>query len=161
LGYFFVELEVLGRWCLSFWREVCISFFHFSGCRGYCLKNGALAPLGLGRGSGAYYGSVGEKRRGMVSGSAILRKKGLYAKNSLDRLVEYALEISLRQGGALEVLDGLDLFGDLDCLLILYGLHLALAQLLLDLWVVAQVELGADEDDGDAGRVVLDLGVPL
>jgi hypothetical protein len=97
----------------------------------------------------------------MVSGSAILRKKGLYAKNSLDRLVEYALEISLRQGGALEVLDGLDLFGDLDCLLILYGLHLALAQLLLDLWVVAQVELGADEDDGDAGRVVLDLGVPL
>jgi hypothetical protein len=90
-----------------------------------------------------------------------LGKKGLCAKNSLDRLVEYALEISLRQGGALEVLDGLDLFGDLDCLLILYGLHLALAQLLLDLWVVAQVELGADEDDGDAGRVVLDLGVPL
>jgi hypothetical protein len=82
-------------------------------------------------------------------------------KDSLDRLVEYALEIPLRQGGALEVLDGFDLFGDLHCLLILYGLHLALAQLLFDLWVVAQVELGADEDDGHAGRVVLYLGVPL
>ena len=79
----------------------------------------------------------------------------------LDRLVEYALEISLRQGGALEVLDGFDLLGDLDCLLILYGLHLALAQLLFDLWVVAQVELGADEDDWNAGCVVLYLGVPL
>lgn len=83
------------------------------------------------------------------------------ARNVLDRFVEHALEISLRQGRALEVLDGFDLFGDLDCLLILYGLHLALTQLFFDLWVVAQVELGADEDDGNAGCVVLYLGVPL
>jgi len=63
VGYFFVELEIWGGSCsLGFWKGVhCISFFHFSGSRGYCLKNGALAPLGLGRGSGAYYGSVEER----------------------------------------------------------------------------------------------------
>lgn len=79
----------------------------------------------------------------------------------LDRLVKHALQIPLRQGRALEVLDGLDVLGDPDRLLVLYGLHLALAQLLLDLGVVAEVELCADQDDGDAGRVVLDFGVPL
>ena len=38
-------------------------------CEGY-LKNGALASLGLGGGSGAYYGSVGGEERGLVSGFA-------------------------------------------------------------------------------------------
>ena len=91
-----------------------------------------------------------------------MNSRGKGSSNDLlDRLVEYTLEIPLRQGRALEVLDGLDLLGDLHCLLILYGLHLALAQLLFDLWVVAQVELGADQDDGNAGCVVLYLGVPL
>ena len=81
--------------------------------------------------------------------------------HSLDRFIEHALQIPLGQGGALEVLDRLDLLGNLHCLLVLYGLHLTLAQLLFDFWVVAQVELGSDEDDWDAGRVVLYLGVPL
>lgn len=83
------------------------------------------------------------------------------AVNSLDRFVEHALQIPLGQGRALEVLDGFDFFGNLYCLLVLYGLHLTLAQLLFDFWVVAQVELGADQDDWDAGCVMLYLRVPL
>ena len=81
--------------------------------------------------------------------------------HSLDRFIEHALQIPLRQGRALEVLDRLDLLGNLHCLFVLYGLHFTLAQLLFDFWVVAQVELGSDEDDWDAGCVMLYLRVPL
>ena len=70
-----------------------------------------------------------------------MRQDGLY---SLDSFVKHALQIPLRQSRALEVLDGFDVLGDLDCLFVLYGLHLTLAQLLFGVWVVAQVELGAD-----------------
>jgi hypothetical protein len=121
-----------------------------------------LLLLGLVGGRGLITALLEKKKEVWLAGLPLGEKgeRGV-SKNSLDRLVEYALEIPLRQGGALEVLDGFDLFGDLHCLLILYGLHLALAQLLFDLWVVAQVELGADEDDGHAGRVVLYLRVPL
>jgi hypothetical protein len=120
-----------------------------------------LLLLGLVGGRGLITALLGKKKETWSAALLLAEKKRGMCENLLDRLVEYALEISLRQGGALEVLDGFDLFGDLDCLLILYGLHLALAQLLLDLWVVAQVELGADEDDWNAGCVVLYLGVPL
>jgi len=81
--------------------------------------------------------------------------------HSLDRFVEHALQIPLGQGRALKVLDRLDFFGNLHCLFVLYGLHLTLAQLLLDFWVIAQVELGADQDDRNAGCVMLYLRVPL
>lgn len=80
---------------------------------------------------------------------------------SLDRFIEYALQIPLRQGRALEVLDRLDLLGNLHCLFVLYGLHFTLAQLLFDFGVVAQVELRSDQDDWDAGCVMLYLRVPL
>lgn len=76
-------------------------------------------------------------------------------------LVEDALEIPLSEGRALEVLLRLDLLGDLDGLLILDGGHLLLPQTLLGGLVIAEIQLGADQDDGDARGVVLDLGVPL
>lgn len=81
--------------------------------------------------------------------------------NSLDSLVKNAFQVPLRQGAALEVFDGPDLFGDLDGLFVLDGSHLALTQLLPHLGVVAQIELGADEDDGHAGGVMLYFGEPL
>ena len=122
-----------------------------------------LLLLGLVGGRGLITALLEGKKEAWLAGLPLEWKEGErgVSDDLLDRLVEYALEIPLRQGGALEVLDGLDLLGDLHCLLILYGLHLALAQLLFDLWVVAQVELGADQDDGNAGCVVLYLGVPL
>lgn len=123
------------------------------------LKNGAFASLGLGRGSRAYYGSAIKliSTRALFCASSHVGME----RHSLDSFVEHALQIPLGQSRALEVLDGFDVLGDLDCLFVLYGLHLTLAQLLFDFWVVAQVELGSDEDDWDAGRVVLYLGVPL
>jgi hypothetical protein len=78
-----------------------------------------------------------------------------------NRLVKDALQVSLCERRALEVLLRLDLLGDHDCLLVLDGGHLLLAQRLLGRLIVAQIELCADEDDGYARRVVVDLRVPL
>lgn len=76
-------------------------------------------------------------------------------------LIKDALQVALCEGRALEVLLRLDLLGDHDCLLVLDGGHLLLAQRLLGALIVSQIKLGADKDDGYAWRVVVDLGVPL
>lgn len=78
-----------------------------------------------------------------------------------DGFVKDTLEVALCEGRALHVFDGLDLLGDTDSLLVLDGCHLLLSQSLLGAFVIAKVKLGANQDDGDAGCVVLDFGVPL
>ena len=78
-----------------------------------------------------------------------------------DSLVKDALEVPLRQGRALEVLVRLNLLGAHERLVVRDGLHPLLAQRLERVGVLPEVELGADEDDGDVGCVVVDLGVPL
>jgi hypothetical protein len=80
---------------------------------------------------------------------------------SLDRLIKHTLQIPLRQSRALEVLHRSDLLCNLHRLLILYWLHLTLAQLLFHLRVVSQVKLRANEDDRYAWCVMFDLGMPL
>jgi hypothetical protein len=75
--------------------------------------------------------------------------------------VKDALQVALGEGGALEVLLCLDLFCDHDGLLVLDRRHLLLPQRLLGRLVVPQIELGADEDNGNAGRMVIYLRVPL
>lgn len=86
---------------------------------------------------------------------------GLVWVYALDRLVEHALQIPLRECGALEILDRADLLGHLHGLLVLYGRHLALTELLTHFRIVAEVEFGADEDDRDARGVVFDFREPL
>lgn len=78
-----------------------------------------------------------------------------------DGLIEHTLEVALCKGRALHVLDCLDLLGNADGLLVLDGCHLLLSQTLLGALVVAKIELGSDQDDGNTRCVVLDLGVPL
>lgn len=41
------------------------------------------------------------------------------------------------------------------------GLHSLLAQALDGVWVLPQIELGADQDDRNVGSMVTDLRVPL
>ena len=81
--------------------------------------------------------------------------------DGLDRFVEDTLQIPLRERGALEVLHRLDVFRNLHSLLVLYGCHLPLAQRLANLMIVSEIELRADENDGNAGCVMLDFGIPL
>lgn len=78
-----------------------------------------------------------------------------------DGLVEHTLEVALGQGGALQVLVGLDLLGAEKGLVVRHGIHALLAQGFESRGVFPEIELRSDEDDGDVGRVVIDLGVPL
>lgn len=78
-----------------------------------------------------------------------------------DGLVENRLEIPLGKGRALEVLPRADLLGTVDTHLERYRSHAFLVQALNGIGVLAQIELGAHQDDGDTGGVMLDLGVPL
>lgn len=82
-------------------------------------------------------------------------------RNVPDGLVKDALKVALGEGGALEVLMGLDLLGAEEGLVVRHGIHALLAQGVERCGVFAEVELRPDEDDGDVGRVVVDLGVPL
>lgn len=81
-----------------------------------------------------------------------------YSPNSL---VKDALEVSLRESRALEVLVSLNFLGTDEGLLIGHGLHALLPQRVEGGGVVAKIELGADENNGDVGSVVVDFGVPL
>jgi len=83
-------------------------------------------------------------------------------EDSTDSLIKDDLETLLGEGRALEVLVGVDLTGLLLTLLDRDGAALVLlAQLLLGVVIVTEIELCADKDDGDLGTVVAHLGVPL
>lgn len=86
---------------------------------------------------------------------------GLGLECAPNGLVEDALQVALCQCRALEVLLRLDFLGNHNGLLVLDGRHLLLAQRLLGGLVVSQIELGADQDDGHARCVVVNLGIPL
>jgi hypothetical protein len=81
--------------------------------------------------------------------------------NIPDSLIEHALQISLGEGRAFQVLVGANLLGHDQGLIIRYGLHSLGSQALQGSWVFSQIKLGADEDDGDRGRMVIDLREPL
>lgn len=82
-------------------------------------------------------------------------------RDAPDSLVKDALEVSLRESRALEVLVSLNFLGTDEGLLVRNRLHALLSQGVEGGGVVAKIELGADEDDGNVGGVVVDLGVPL
>jgi hypothetical protein len=121
------------------------------------LENDAFLLLGLARGAGAEHGSV------------VLHVSNLFnpfrtldlGSGAPDGFVKDALEVALSEGRALHVLDRLDLLGNANGLFVLDGCHLLLSQTLLGALVVAEIELGSDQDDGDAGCMVINLGVPL
>lgn len=83
------------------------------------------------------------------------------ARRLPDSLVKDALQVALGQGRAFEVLMCADLLGDGQGLFVRDGLHLSGAQGFGCCAVVAQVELGADQDNGDAGCMVFDFWEPL
>lgn len=82
-------------------------------------------------------------------------------KNEPNSLIEDALEVSLGQGRALEVLVRANLLGANKRLIERDGLHALRSQALKSDGVFSQIQLGANKDDWDVGRVVVDLGEPL
>lgn len=82
---------------------------------------------------------------------------GLLADDARQSLVEDVLETLAGEGRALEVLEGTELLDHVVGLLVGDGRLAVLAEGLEGRLVVAEISLGADEDDGDVGAMVLDL----
>jgi hypothetical protein len=81
--------------------------------------------------------------------------------NIPDSFIKNALKVSLSQSRTLEVLVGLDLLGASQRLLIWYRLHALLSERFEGGCVLSKIELGSDKNDGNVGRMMVDLGVPL
>lgn len=82
-------------------------------------------------------------------------------KSSHDGLVENVLETLLSERRALDVLDGAELSGELVALLVGHGSQLVSGELVENHLIASQIDLGADNEAGHAGAVVVDLGEPL
>lgn len=82
-------------------------------------------------------------------------------ENSSNSFVKDVLKSFLGESRAFEISDRIDLFRALDALRVSYGSHPFLAQSLNSLGIVAEIELGTNEDDGDVRRVMRNLRVPL
>ena len=92
----------------------------------------------------------------------LLALLGVFGReDGTDSLVEDLYETLLSGSRALEVLDGADLVGLGLGLLLGDGSLVLLGELLNGLLVAAEIDLGADKDDGGGGAVVADLRDPL
>lgn len=111
--------------------------------------------------AGVYFREVDGRLQNGALGLLLVGGQRAGIQNSADGLVKDALEVSLRESRALEVLVSLNFLGTNEGLLIRYGLHALLSQRVEGGNVVAEIELGADEDDGNVGGVMVDFGVPL
>ena len=85
----------------------------------------------------------------------------LHVEYAADGVVEDALEALLGEGGALDVLVGPELAREGFPLFVVDGLSAFLLEAGDGVGVVPEVELRAHEDEGHAGRVVVDFRVPL
>lgn len=76
-------------------------------------------------------------------------------------LVEDCPQTRLSESRSLHVLGSTNLLGDLETIVVADGSLLLVGEALEGLTLLAEVDLGAHEDDGRGGAVVGDLGVPL
>lgn len=83
------------------------------------------------------------------------------ANNVPNSLIEHALEVSLSKSRAFQVLVCPDLFRNDQGLVIRNWLHALLSQAIKCSGILSQVELRANEDDGNGWSMVIDLGEPL
>lgn len=76
-------------------------------------------------------------------------------------LVEDILELVLCQSTALDVLDRAQILGHSLAVLLAHWLHLLLAQLLPNTWVISQIRLGTHNQAWHTGAVMVNFGKPL
>lgn len=76
-------------------------------------------------------------------------------------LVKHILELVLRQRTALDVFNRAEVLCHTLTILSADRGHLLLGKLLSDAGVISQIDLGSDNEAGNAGAVVVNLGEPL
>lgn len=93
--------------------------------------------------------------------ATLAARSGLGRNHGADGLLKHLLETGLVERRALQVLDAANVLGHVRALLVRDGRKLLLGQALQRIGVVAEIQLGADQQVGSRRAVVLDLGVPL
>jgi len=91
----------------------------------------------------------------------LLHRLGSWAQDSSNSLVKHALQIPLRKRRTFQVLVCPDLLCNDQGLVVRNWLHALLSQALKCSGILSQVELRTNEDDGDGGSMVINLGEPL
>lgn len=86
---------------------------------------------------------------------------GKHVEKHQTYLIKHVFQLILRQRTALDVLDGTELFCHPLAVFSPDGGHLLLGQLFPDAGVIAQIDLGADNQARHARAVVMYLGEPL
>jgi len=112
----------------------------------------------------AAFAQLFAKRRCLQEGAAARLLGSLGGggvEDSADGLLEDGLETSLVERRALNVLDGADGLAHVETLLEGDGGEALLGETGNGLRILTKIELGADQEEGRIGAVVLDLGVPL
>lgn len=84
-----------------------------------------------------------------------------WLERSNNRFVKDILELELRQGRALHVLDGTQLLCHLLAVFFPYGRHLLLCKLLADILIISQICLSTNYQAWHAWTVVVDFRKPL
>lgn len=95
----------------------------------------------------AYHGLAGEGARQEKEGAIYLIKD--------------ILQLVLRQSRTFDIFDGSELLRHPVTVFFANGLHLLPGELLADARVIAQIGLGADDEAGNTGAVVMNFGEPL
>lgn len=87
-----------------------------------------------------------------------MRRRGMWRDTNL---VKDVLELVLREGRTLHVFHCAQLLGHTVSIFFANRLHLLAGKLLADSGIVAKIGLGAHDQAGDTGAVVVHLGEPL
>ena len=76
-------------------------------------------------------------------------------------LIKNILQLILGQGGTFDVFHGTQILGHTVTIFLANGLHLLTGELLANTGVIAQIGLGADDQAGNTGAMVVHLGEPF
>ena len=76
-------------------------------------------------------------------------------------LIKNILQLILGQGGTFDVFHGTQILGHTVTIFLANGLHLLTGELLANTGVIAQIGLGADDQAGNTGAMVMHLGEPF
>ena len=90
-----------------------------------------------------------------------VRIRHLLGAGSYAHLIEHILQLVLGQRRAFNIFDSTEVLGHPFAVLLPYGRHPLLGELLFDRRVLSKIDLGPNNQAGNAGTVVVDLWEPL
>lgn len=91
----------------------------------------------------------------------MMRSAAMTPQDSPNGLIKHTLQIPLRERRTFHVLHSPNLLGNQHSLFVLDGGAPLLPQAILSRLVISEIELRADEDNGNSGCVMLNFRVPL